>query len=174
MHPTSRDLGTAEQAGFWPNSAHRLAIGPPALGHNNPTVCSLACRWQIRLALRANRESFSVESGPLLDSNSVRQIFIFVFVFVNISPNIHIHIRIRPFLIARINSYSYSPKNIKPNIFLFLFGGEILSRIYLHSYSGRNIKPNIFVFVFAKNIQAENSCFFSSAGLLTEAVLIKA
>ena len=49
------------------HSAHRLAIGPPALAKPNPAVCSLACRWRLRLALRADQESFSIESGQLLD-----------------------------------------------------------------------------------------------------------
>ena len=52
-------------------SARRLAIGPPALAKPNPTVCSLACRWRLRSALRADRESFSIESGPLLDSKAL-------------------------------------------------------------------------------------------------------
>ena len=33
-----------------------------AFGHNNPTVCSLACRWRLRSALRADRESFSINN----------------------------------------------------------------------------------------------------------------
>ena len=33
------------------HSARRLAIGPPALAKPNPTVCSLACRWQLRVVL---------------------------------------------------------------------------------------------------------------------------
>ena len=53
------------------HSARRLAIGPPALAKLNPTVCSLACRWRLRSALRADRESFSIESGPLLDSKAL-------------------------------------------------------------------------------------------------------
>ena len=36
----------------------------------------------------------------------------------NTSPNISICFCIRPVLIARINLYSYSPKNIKLNIFV--------------------------------------------------------
>ena len=47
------------------HSAHRLAIGPTALAKPNPTVCSLACRWRLRLALRADRESFSIGTHPL-------------------------------------------------------------------------------------------------------------
>ena len=46
------------------HSARRLAIGPPALAKPNPTVCSLACRWRLQSALRADQESFSIESGP--------------------------------------------------------------------------------------------------------------
>ena len=53
------------------HSARRLAVGPPALGHNNPTMCSLACRWRLRSALRADQESFLKESGPLLDSKAL-------------------------------------------------------------------------------------------------------
>ena len=52
-------------------SACRLAIGPPALAKPNPTVCSLACRWRVRLALRADQDSFSIESDPLLDSKAL-------------------------------------------------------------------------------------------------------
>ena len=50
-------LGTAHAS--WPSakSARKLAFG-----HNNPTVCSLACRWQLRLAPRADRESFSIDN----------------------------------------------------------------------------------------------------------------
>ena len=36
------------------HSAHRLAIGPPALAKPNPKVCSLACRWWLQSALRAD------------------------------------------------------------------------------------------------------------------------
>ena len=47
------------------HSARRLAIGPSALAKRNPTVCSLACRWRLRSALRADRESFSIETHVL-------------------------------------------------------------------------------------------------------------
>ena len=53
------------------HSARRLAIAPPALAKPNPKVCSLACRWRLRSALRADREFFSIESGPLLDSKAL-------------------------------------------------------------------------------------------------------
>ena len=53
------------------HSTHRLSIGPPALAKPNPIVCSLACRCQLQLALRADQESFSIESGPLLDSKAL-------------------------------------------------------------------------------------------------------
>ena len=53
------------------HSAQRLAIGPPALTKPNPTVCSLACRWRLRSARRADQESFSIESGLLLDSKAL-------------------------------------------------------------------------------------------------------
>ena len=53
------------------HSACRLAIGPPALAKPNPTVCSLAFCWRLRSALRADRESFSIEFGPLLDSKAL-------------------------------------------------------------------------------------------------------
>ena len=53
------------------HSSRRLAIGPSALAKPNPTVCSLACRCRLRLALRADQESFSIESGPLLDSKAL-------------------------------------------------------------------------------------------------------
>ena len=55
------------------HSACRLAIGPSALAKPNPTVCSVACRWRLRSALRADQESFSIESGPLLDSKALCQ-----------------------------------------------------------------------------------------------------
>ena len=45
------------------HSARRLAIGP--LAKRNPTVSSLACRWRLRSALRADQESFSIETHPL-------------------------------------------------------------------------------------------------------------
>ena len=35
--------------------------------------CHLACRWQLRSALQDDRESFSIESGPLLDSKALCQ-----------------------------------------------------------------------------------------------------
>ena len=35
-----------------------LAVWPPALGHHNPTVCSLPCPWRLRSAMRANQEFF--------------------------------------------------------------------------------------------------------------------
>ena len=69
------------------HSAHRLAIGPPALAKPNPTVCSLACRWQLRSA-RAFLNEFtflstfwvlflfeyvSIESNPLLVSKALCQ-----------------------------------------------------------------------------------------------------
>ena len=47
------------------HSARRLAIGPPALAKPNPTVCSLACRWRLQSALRADRESFSIKTHAL-------------------------------------------------------------------------------------------------------------
>ena len=47
------------------HSARRLAIQPPALAKPNPTVCSLACRWRLRAALRADQESFSIETHPI-------------------------------------------------------------------------------------------------------------
>ena len=50
---------------------NRLAIGPPALTKTNPTVCSLACCWWLRSALGADRESFSIESSPLLDNKAL-------------------------------------------------------------------------------------------------------
>ena len=50
----------------WPSakSAHRLAIGPLALGQTNTTVCSLACRWRLGSALRVDQEYCLNESGP--------------------------------------------------------------------------------------------------------------
>ena len=68
--PSSLAWVQSMQVGHWPSSTHKLAIGPPVLGHDNPTVCSLAYRGPLRLALRANQESFSIESGPLLDSKA--------------------------------------------------------------------------------------------------------
>ena len=57
------DLCTVEKAGLWPSPLSRPVVGPSALGHHNPTVCSLACRWRLQL----DQESFSTESGPLLE-----------------------------------------------------------------------------------------------------------
>ena len=71
IHPNSGDFGTAELAGLQSNSAQRLAAGPPALGHQNSIVCSLACRWQLQSALLANQESLLIESGLLLDSKAL-------------------------------------------------------------------------------------------------------
>ena len=48
----------------WP-----LALQPSA--KPNPTECSLAFRWRLQLALRANQESFLIEFGPLLDSKAL-------------------------------------------------------------------------------------------------------
>ena len=59
------------KACLWPHSPCRLVVGTPALGHHKHTVCSLACHWQLGLALGAHRESFSIESGPMLDSNAL-------------------------------------------------------------------------------------------------------
>ena len=53
------------------HSACKLAIGPRAHAKLNHTVCSLDCRWRLRLALRANQESFSIEYGPLLDNKAL-------------------------------------------------------------------------------------------------------
>ena len=52
--PILPGLGTAHAS--WPlaKSAHKLAIRPLALGQINPIVCSLACRWRLQLALRAD------------------------------------------------------------------------------------------------------------------------
>ena len=41
-----------------------LLAGRRASDKPNPTVCSLACHWQLILALRADRE-FSIENHPL-------------------------------------------------------------------------------------------------------------
>ena len=43
----------------------RLASVLWPFGHHNPTVCSLACRWRLRSALRAEQESFSIETHPI-------------------------------------------------------------------------------------------------------------
>ena len=53
------------QAGLWPNSACRLAVGPLALGQTNPNSPGFACRWRLRLALRAKQESYSIETHPV-------------------------------------------------------------------------------------------------------------
>ena len=50
-------------------SARKLGLPPtPHLGwpsaKPNPTVCSLVCPWGLRSAMRADRESFSIECGP--------------------------------------------------------------------------------------------------------------
>ena len=51
------------------------------------TLCSLACRWRLHSALRADRESFSIESSPLLDSKALcRQLrVVYSAVVINIS-----------------------------------------------------------------------------------------
>ena len=50
-------LGTAHACWHSAKSPHKLAFG-----HNNPTVCSLACCWRLQSALRAHRESFSIDN----------------------------------------------------------------------------------------------------------------
>ena len=61
LYPTSCDLGTAVEAGLGPSLQHRLAVGPLALSHHNPTVCSLPCCWRLRLALLANKSLFRLK-----------------------------------------------------------------------------------------------------------------
>ena len=39
--PSSLAWVQCTQAGLRPNSTRRLAVGPPALGHHNPTVCTV-------------------------------------------------------------------------------------------------------------------------------------
>ena len=68
--PSSLAWVQRTQAGLRPNSARKLAVGPPALGHHNPTVCSLAYRCRLQSALRADHECFSIEIGPLLDNKA--------------------------------------------------------------------------------------------------------
>ena len=76
----SRDLGTAVKADLRPSPQSRLAVGPAALGHHNPTVCSLACRWQLRSALQANQEFVSIgnprhPTSPTHPTLVVQQLF---------------------------------------------------------------------------------------------------
>ena len=60
--PSSLAWVQRAQAGLRPNPHVSWTVRPLALRHNNPTVCSLACRWQLRLALRADRESFVIDN----------------------------------------------------------------------------------------------------------------
>ena len=53
-------LGYSSVSWPWPSPRSKLAIGPAALGHHNPTVRRLACRWQLRSALRADQEFVSI------------------------------------------------------------------------------------------------------------------
>ena len=53
--------------GGGPSPPRKLCLRPtPHLGwpsaKPNPTVCNLACRWRLRSALRADRESFSIDN----------------------------------------------------------------------------------------------------------------
>ena len=66
--PPSRDLGTAEKAGLRANSARRLVVGRRASGPRPSQSYSV----QPLLPL-ADRESFSIESGSLLDSKALYQ-----------------------------------------------------------------------------------------------------
>ena len=50
-------LGTVHAS--WPSAKSPRML---ALGHNNPTVCSLACRWRLWSALWADRDSFSIDN----------------------------------------------------------------------------------------------------------------
>ena len=52
------------QAGLRPNPHVGWPSGLRPTAKPNPTVCSLACRWW------ADQESFSIESGSLLDSKA--------------------------------------------------------------------------------------------------------
>ena len=52
------------QAGLWPNPHIGWPLGLRSSAKPNPTVCRLACRWWLRLALWADQESFSIDSGP--------------------------------------------------------------------------------------------------------------
>ena len=49
---------------------HHKSVGSASLTKSYLTT-TLPCRWQLRLALRAERESFSIDSGPLLDSKAL-------------------------------------------------------------------------------------------------------
>ena len=68
IYPNSRDLGTARacKLGLWPTPHVGWGSAKP-----NPTVCCIACRWRLRSALRADQESFSIESSRLLDSKAL-------------------------------------------------------------------------------------------------------
>ena len=53
IYPTPRTQSSlarysARKLAISSNSTHNLAVGPPALSHHNPTVCSLACRWRLQ------------------------------------------------------------------------------------------------------------------------------
>ena len=65
--PSSLAWVQRTQAGLWSNSAHRLAVRPPAFGHHNPQSYSMQPHLPLA-ALWANQEFFSIESDPLLDS----------------------------------------------------------------------------------------------------------
>ena len=48
------------------NRPFKLAFRPLALSRHNPTVCSLACRWRLRLALQADQEPFILSPARCL------------------------------------------------------------------------------------------------------------
>ena len=64
--PSSLAWVQCMQAGLRPSPQRRQAVRPSALGHHNPTVCSLACRRRLQSALRTDQESFSIETHPLV------------------------------------------------------------------------------------------------------------
>ena len=66
-------LGWVGWPSVTPNVGWPLGLWPSA--KPNPTVCSLACRWRLKSTLRADHESFSIESGlmvmPYADSSEL-------------------------------------------------------------------------------------------------------
>ena len=61
--PSSLAWVQCTQGGLWPHPHIGWPSGLRPSAKLNPTVSSLACQWRLRSALRADRESFSIESG---------------------------------------------------------------------------------------------------------------
>ena len=57
----------------------RLAVGPSALGHHNPTVWSLACRWWLCFPVRTGEDFFDWNAPLILKSKAwFRQLWVFL------------------------------------------------------------------------------------------------